>query len=130
MDVTNDGFQLTGRLASLAQTVGAVPWGVVPLSPRTRGEIALVATWADNRGANIAREIRVAAADRSRGLPNTPVGVRTYLGGASWQVTARPAGSSAALGKTGGGASLLPDVSGDWRLADGDGRTLALRAGR
>jgi len=130
MSVTNDGFQLTGRLASLAQTVGAVPWGVVPLSPRTRGEIALVATWADNRGANIAREIRVAAADRSRGLPNTPVGVRTYLGGASWQVTARPAGSSAALEMTGGVASLLPDVSGDWRLADGDGRTLALRAGR
>ena len=33
--------------------------------------------------------------------------------------TARPAGSGAALDTTGGVASLLPDVAGDWRLADG-----------
>ena len=30
----------------------------------------------------------------------------------------------------GGVASLLPDVAGDWRLADGGGRTLALRTAR
>jgi hypothetical protein len=128
--VTSDGFELTARLASLAESVGGVPWGVVPISPRTRGEIALVATWADNRGVSVARQIRVAAADRSRGLPNTPVGVRIYLGGDDWRVTARPMGSGAALETTGGIASLLPDVAGDWRLADAGGRTLALRSGR
>jgi hypothetical protein len=130
MSLASDGFELTARLPSLAESVGGVPWGVVPLSPRTRGEIALVASWADDHGANLAREIHVAAADRSRGLPNTPVGVRVYLGGDGWHVTARPPGSGAALDTTGGVANLLPDVAGDWRLADAGGRTLALRSGR
>jgi hypothetical protein len=130
MSPSSDGRELTARLPSLAESVGRVPWGVVPISPRTRGQIALVANWTDDHGATIAREIQVAAADRSRGLPNTPVGVRLYLGGDGWHVTARPAGSGAALDTTGGVASLLPDVAGDWRLADASDRTLALRSGR
>jgi hypothetical protein len=132
MTVASNGFQLTAQMSSLADNArgSAVPWGVVPLSPRTRGEIALVATWADDHGVNVAREIRIAAAPRSRGLPNTPVGARVYLGGKGWHVTAHPPSSSGALDLTGGVASLLPDVSGDWRLADADGRTLALRSGR
>jgi hypothetical protein len=130
MSVAGDGLALTARLPTLAESIGAVPWGVVPLSPRTRGETVLVATWSDNRGARLDREIHVAASDRSRGLPNTPVGVRVYLGGAGWHVTARPADSDTALEVKGGVASLLPDVAGDWRLADADGRTLALRSGR
>jgi hypothetical protein len=130
MSVIRDGFELTGQMSSLAANAGAVPWGVVPLSPRTRGEIALVANWSDNHGAELSREIRIVAAERSRGLPNTPVGARVYLGGQGWHVTTRPEGSDAGLVSTGGVASLRPDVSGDWRLADGAGRTLALRSGR
>ncbi len=126
-----DGFELTARTPALADVAGGpIPWGVVPLSPRTRGEIVLRATWSDDHGRTLAREARVAAAHRSRGLPNTPVGVRVHLGGQGWHVTARPAGSGATLDASGGGASLLPDVAGDWRLADGAGRGLALRAGR
>jgi hypothetical protein len=131
MSTGADGFALTARTAPLAESApGRVPWGVVPLSPRTRGDVVLVASWTDGRGASLAREIRVAAAQRSRGLPNTPVGVRVYLGGEGWQITARPANSHAALDLTAGATSLLPDVSGDWRLADSAGRALALRAGR
>ena len=55
---------------------------------------------------------------------------RVHLGGQGWHVTARPANSNAALATAGGVASLLPDVAGDWRLADGGGRTLALRTAR
>ena len=120
MSPARDGFELTARTPALADVAGGpLPWGVVPLSPRTRGEVVLRATWSDGRGRTLAREARVAAAPRSRGLPNTPVGVRVYLGGEGWHVTARPAGSGAALDTTGGVASLLPDVAGDWRLADG-----------
>jgi hypothetical protein len=125
-----DGFELTGRMPALADlTPEGIPWGVVPLSPRTRGEVVLRASWSDGRGRTLEREARVAAADRSRGLPNTPVGVRVFLGGQGWHVTARPAGSIAAL-TTGRVPSLLPDVAGDWKLTDGAGRSLALRTGR
>jgi len=120
-----DGFELTGRMPAL----GPVPWGIVPLSARTRAEVVLQATWSDDRGRTLQREARVAAAHRSRGLPNTPVGVRVYLGGRGWHITERPAGSSAPI-TTGRNASLLPDMAGDWRLADSDGHTLALRTGR
>ncbi|HXU04212.1 MAG TPA: hypothetical protein VN903_24800 [Polyangia bacterium] len=127
----HDGFSVTARMPPLADaTGGPIPWGVVPLSPRTRGEIVLRATWSDDHGRTQTTDARVAAADRSRGLPNTPVGVRVYLGGAGWHVTARPADSHATLDVGDGATSLLPDVSGDWRLADGGGRALALRAGR
>ena len=131
LEPARDGFALTARMPPLADAVGGqIPWGVVPLSPRTRGEIVLRATWSDDRGHTHTGDVRVAAADRSRGLPNTPVGVRVYLGGSGWRITARPNDSHATLDTPGGDASLLPDVSGDWRLADGGGRKLALRTGR
>jgi len=131
LEPARGGFELTARVPPLADVVGApVPWGVVPLSPRTRGEVVLQATWTDDRGHTLARQARVAAAHRARGLPNTPVGVRVHLGGEGWHVSARPAGSTAVLDTAGGVASLLPDVAGDWRLADGGGRALALRSGR
>jgi hypothetical protein len=128
-----DGFHVTGRMPALRDIVpgpGDLPWGVVPLSPRTRAEVVVRATWSDDRGHSLMRDARVAAAHRSRGLPNTPVGVRVHLGGQGWHITTRPAGSTAALTGGRGFASLLPDVAGDWKLADGDGRPLALRAGR
>ena len=58
------------------------------------------------------------------------MGARIHLGGDGWHVTARPAGSTATLDAAAGAASLLPDVAGDWRLADGSGHTLALRTAR
>ena len=107
-----------------------LPWGVVPLSPRTRGEVVLEATWRDGRGAEERHEVRVAAAARARGLPNTPLDARVYLGGAGWHVDACPRGGTAALATSGGATSLRPDVAGDWRLIDGGGRALTLHAAR
>ena len=41
-----DGFDLTARMPPLASAIGSPPpWGVVPVSPRTRCEVALRATW-------------------------------------------------------------------------------------
>ena len=131
LGITDGGFRLTARMPPLAEVVPMpLPWGVVPISPRTQGEIVVEATWRGDRGQTLTRRARVSAAPRSRGLPNTPVGARVYLGGAGWSLRARPVGSHAALAADGPAASLLPDVAGDWQLADGAGRTLALRTAR
>ena len=130
------GFALRARTPTLAASVGApLPWGVVPLSPRTRGELVLEATWRDGSGAEERHEVHVAAAARARGLPNTPLGARVYLGGAGWHVEAHPPASAAKIETTmtstsGGVASFLPDVPGDFRIVDGAGRGLTLRAAR
>jgi hypothetical protein len=131
--VSDDGFKLRARTTAFAQAVTAPPaplWGLVPLSPRTRGEVVLEATWRDGRGRDERYEVRVSAAARARGLPNTPLGARVFLTGAGWRLEAKPQGSAAALDTAGGTTSLLPDVTGDWRLADGAGRSLTLRSAR
>jgi len=78
------GFRFSARIPDLAAMLSDdVPWGIVPVSPRTRGEIVLEAQWRPTRGgAPVRRSIRVAAATRSRGLPNVPIGQRMYLRGA------------------------------------------------
>jgi hypothetical protein len=127
----DDGFTLRARTPALAEALGgAAPWGVVPLSPRTRGEITLEAAWRDGHGAEERHEITVAAAPRARGVPSTALGARFYLGGVGWRLEARPVGSSARLDDTPGASSLVPDVAGEFHLVDGAGRALALRAGR
>jgi hypothetical protein len=127
---SDDGFRLTARTPGLSDVVhDPLPWGVIPFSPRTRGEIALRATWSDGRH-RMERNVRVATAARSRGLNNLPVGVRTYLGGEGWKLRAWPTGSAAALAAGPGFASLEPDVAGDYLLADVAGHDLMLRAGR
>jgi hypothetical protein len=128
---TDGGATARARTPTLAAALGGpAPWGVVPLSPRTRGEVVLEAAWHDGRGGEERHEVRVAAAPRARGLPNTPLHARVYLGGAGWRLDAHPPGAAATLEVQGGAVSLAPDVAGDWRLVDGAGRSLALRAGR
>jgi hypothetical protein len=127
----DDGFTLRARTPALAEALGGAPsWGVVPLSPRTRGMLTLEAVWRDAHGAEERHTISVAAAPRARGVPNTALGARVYLGGAGWRLDARPAGSSARLEDTPGAPSLVPDVAGEFHLVDGAGHALALRAGR
>ena len=129
---STEEMTFTARMPPLADALGAAPpWGIVPLSPATRGEVVIEATWTGDAGRRLRAEARVAAASRSRGLPNTPVGARVHLGGDGWNITARPVGSTATLDTAApGAASLLPDVAGDWRLADRSGYTLALRSAR
>jgi hypothetical protein len=56
MSAARDGFQIDARMPALADGFpGGVPWGVVPLSPRTRDEVVLRATWTGGDGAPIAR---------------------------------------------------------------------------
>lgn len=128
--VTDRGFRFAARTAPADTAFGERPaWGALPISPRTRGEAVLVAEWS---GAGPVRrfELRVAAAARSRGLPNVPVGVRQYLGGEGWWVVDRPPEARAEVEVAGGLLSLTADGSGLWRLRDRAARELVLRAGR
>ncbi len=128
---TDDGFGVTGRGPGFANAhPGPLPWGVVPISPRTRGEVTLEALWTDGGGHRRRREVQIAAAPRARGLSNTAIGTRVYLGGDGWRLMAVPPSSRATLDLPPGPASLIPDLAGDYRLADARGRELVLRAGR
>jgi hypothetical protein len=133
VETSEAGFVLRASTPTLAEALGGpAPWGVIPLSPRTRGEVVFEALWRDGSGFEERHEARVAAAPRARGLASTPVGARVYLGplGATWRLDARPPRSAAALAATSGAPSLVPDVAGDYRLVDGAGRALTLRAAR
>ena len=101
-----------------------LPWGIVPLSPRTRGQIELTAT----SGAH-SLKIRVSAAARSSGLPSLALSQRVLLGGTQWRVKERAKDGKAEIMTKGPHTSFQPDARGRWVLVDGDGRDLALVVG-
>ena len=126
------GLQFSARTPRLSDCrQGDLPWGIVPISPRTRGEIVLQAEWQMATDEAPQRErITVAAAARSRGLPNVPVDQRIYLGGSGWSVKEAPSGARANIEDRDGISTLRPDSGGIWQLVDGEGRSLRLQAGR
>ena len=126
------GFRFSAKMPDLATMLSdGVPWGIVPVSPRTRAEAVLEADWRPTRGgAPVRRSIRVAAAARSRGLPNVPIGQRIYLGGAGWRVTAGPASAVATVRDVGGVSTFTPDQEGVFTLSDAAERILRVQAGR
>ncbi len=129
---TDRGFVFTARTERFElATSGAAPrWGIVPLSPRTRAETHLVATWRDDQGHAVERHLDVSAAARARGLPNVALGTRLYLGGDGWHVASTPPGGHATVETRGGLASISPDARGVWGLEDAARRTLRLVAGK
>ena len=88
-----NGYHFFATMPGLAESLGgAPPWGIVPISPRTRGEVELRATWS-NGGATVTETLRASAAARSHGLPNVALGARVYLGGDGWRLQSAPPGS-------------------------------------
>jgi hypothetical protein len=132
LDVITTSHRFSARMPALAADgPPEIPWGIVPFSPRTRGEAVIEAEWRPARGgASERRSVRVAATARSRGLPNVPLGQRLYLGGAGWHVSAGPAGASAAVHDLHGASTFTPDREGVFTLADAAGKVLRMQAGR
>jgi hypothetical protein len=121
-----NGLVLSSRTLPLASThPEAVPWGVVPFSPRTRGKYHLVAEWS---GAHL--DLDVSASARTTGLPSVTLGEVLHLGGTGWRVIDRPRNSRAEVESVGGLTRFRPDARGRWRLEDGNHRELALTAGK
>lgn len=131
LTISEGGRRVRGRTPTFAEAhPEPIPWGVVPLSPRTRGELEFEVAWsAEDR---VARRVRVAAAARATGIPIVPPGQRLLLGGEGWRVTERVAGSRAdVLAATPGQpASFEPDAVGRWVLEDAAGHSLAVQVGR
>lgn len=119
--VENNGFVVRGRTRPLD---APVPWGIVPLSPRTRGEIELTA-----RSGEHALKVRVAAAARASGLPSLALSQRVLLGGAGWRVTAPAKDGKAQITAAGALSAFQPDARGRWVLSDAEGRELSLVVG-
>ena len=130
--VTEGGLRFSARTPRLSDCREETPpWGVVPFSPRTRGEVVLQAEWRLARSEVSHREqVIVAAAARSRGLPNVPVDERLYLGGTGWRVKEAPPDAGATVQEHDGIATFRPDTRGIWQLIDGEGRALRVQAGR
>jgi mono/diheme cytochrome c family protein len=124
-----NGFVLRSKTAPLSAThPEPLPWGIVPLSPRTRGSYELEATW---RSGAVETRLRVSlhAAARATGLPSVAVGQRVLLGGAGWRVKERGPGGKAEVETRANLSTFAPDARGRWVLADGQGRELAIFAG-
>lgn len=129
---TQDGNAFVGRTHRLEDLrPGPLPWGIVPFSPATRGEVVLQVTFSA-RGAEVTREVTVAAAARASGVPSVGTNTPIVLGGDGWKVIEGPRGGD------GGGALTTAGVltvfnaraPGRYELSDGAGRKLGLRAGR
>jgi hypothetical protein len=129
---TDNGFRFSARTPPLDELVPEpLPWGIVPLSPRTRAEAVLEAEWIPQGGGASRRyRIVVAAAARSNGLPNVPVDHRLQLGGRGWHVQNAPAGATESVDELGGVCTFAPRTAGTWTLVDGDGKSLHIQAGR
>jgi hypothetical protein len=129
---TDHGFHLSARTPRLTDLVPLpLPWGIVPLSPRTRGAIVLEGEWHHGRGSSVVRKrVEITATPRSRGLPNVPVHQRIYLGGGRWRITEAPPGDLTAIEEEDGVSTFLPDRPGTWTLADDANRMIRVQAGR
>ncbi|MCC6214372.1 MAG: hypothetical protein IT376_05855 [Polyangiaceae bacterium] len=130
LTAAEDGHVARGRLPD-AEAAGlrAPPWGLAPISPRSRGEITLEASW-ELEGVPSRRTVRVAAAARASGLPSVAVGQRLWLAGAGWRVQDRPPRAAGGVAAAGSWSALVPDERGRWTLVDASGRALSIVVGR
>ncbi len=125
------GFVVRAHMPPLSATrPGPLPWGIVPLSPRTRGSYALEGTWEGAAGPSVRRTLRFSSAARATGVPAVGLDHRLILGGDGWHVVKRPARASAGVLVSGELASLLPDAAGVWVLEDDAQRRLGIHVGR
>ncbi len=131
------GFRLSGRLPDASAT-GALEhaprWGIVPLTPRTRGEVVLEGTW---RGPpphdGMRLQVVVAATDRANGVPSLAPTQQIWLAGSGWRVLTRPRDARGTVTPPRQGlpwSRFEPDRSGSWLLRDETGRPLQIRVGR
>ncbi len=128
-EIADGGFSLRGR--TRAQPAETRPWGIVPVSPRTRGTTVIEARWTDERGHALTRTVRVSAAARASGVASIAVDQTVHLGGRGWRLLrSTPADVRPEL------VEIEPDLHrfrarrpGQFVLLDEKQRPLSIRAG-
>jgi hypothetical protein len=129
------GFKVQLRTPSASLLVGdELPWGIVPISPRSRGAMPLDATWRGPRPNGEMRSehfrVEVSAANRSRGLPNVALGTELLLAQKGWRVLEGPAEARAIPRPRGSFSGFAPDRHGRWLLEDSQQQKLSIHAAR
>jgi predicted CXXCH cytochrome family protein len=132
LKVAQDGTQVrvhTPRMSeALAPAQSMLPtWGIVPIAPRTQGEIVIEA-----RAQGIAKPYRVVvtSAVRATGVPTVPAGGHVYLFGEGWSATPDVHGHAPKLAAQNGFTQVETDLSGKFVLRDSAGKRLGVRFGR
>ncbi len=130
-EVIAEGLRFEARTAPTVEQDAASrpPWGIVPVSARASDEIVIEAAFPPS-GERARRRTTLAAASRSRGLPNVAIDEGILLSGGGWTVQGAPPGAVEGLRPAGELTALVPDVAGAWLLRDASGHTLSLHAGR
>jgi hypothetical protein len=106
------------------------PWGIVPVSAGRRSVTEIAVEGRQEDGRRFERRLEVAALARSSGLPSVAVGHGVLLSGRGFRLEKKPEGSQSELRALGGLTELVPDVRGDFALADESGKTLVIQSGR
>ena len=129
MHVDERGFHLSARTQPFAAFhPEPPPHGIVPVSPRTQGRYVLQATWRGERSAPMKRSITVTSIARATGVPSVAVSQQIALGGPGWRIETTPQGGQGVLRTAGDLTIFAADAAGAWRLVDGQGRELSIRA--
>jgi len=127
--VTEGGFRLRARTLPL-ETLhpDPLPYGIVPIAPRTQGRYVLEAEWQGDGASAVYRTVTITSIARATGLPSLSVSQEVLLGGAGWHVRRAPRGGKAEV-RTRGVLSLFePDAPGRWWLEDGNAREFTILA--
>ncbi len=110
-------------------------FGILPILADTRGGVSAKVTVTDGRGQSASVSLSLNAASVLTGARNVPRGARVYMNrgndnaSQTWAITARPAGSAAALDNASGRTpSFVADVSGQYTLTAG-ANTITINAG-
>src|SRR5262249_40997276 len=120
--------------ASTAGTPGSArtAHGIVTVSAREqqklRSELQFRAELPS--GERFTQTLGVSALARSSGLSDIGLGHPVLLAGGGWRLLEQPPSSQAALRPVGALLELLPDLPGQYRIGDAEGRALSIHAGR
>jgi hypothetical protein len=111
-------------------------FGILPILADTRGGMSAKVTVTDGRGQSASVTLALNAASVLTGARNVPRGTRVYMNrgndnaSETWSITARPAGSAAALDNASiRTPSFVADVTGQYTLTTTGGKTITLNAG-
>lgn len=123
LSVSQGGHRV--RLRTLPRTAffgGALPKGVVAVSPRTQGRYVLEATFAVPDAGLQRAHITLTSIARATGLSSLALEQRVMLGTPNLRVQAAPRGSEARVERRGDVDTFMPDAPGRYVLTDGKQR--------
>lgn len=130
IEATRDGRSFRATTGKVGPAV-RVESGIVAVSARAQRELrSEVVFRVELDGQRFERRLGIAAVARASGLADVGLGHPVLLAGEGWTLLEKPPASRAELRRVGSLFELLPDQTGQYRVARADGETLSLHGGR